>query len=577
VRRFTPVRKTDLQVQNFRSFFVCADMIRNRLKRGQTMHVSRTTVHQGEPPPHPAVALVAVIIAALLTWGAYPVIGSPLLIWVALVPLILLCRALPPTAAFFSGLAYGALAMQLICHWIYVVPDFRWYHGLPLALYLGLFPAVWCLCCSLFGRRQCSFLLPGAALWVLLDYGKAHAGFLSFPWATLAHSQYEVTPLLQISSMTGEYGVGFLIVLANIALVEWLCDRRSVGALGVAVLLGMVWITGVIMLQTDTRPTATTPLAITVVQPSILRQERATPEGRETAFSRLLELTRSAAASGPDLIVLPETAVRHKETGPYQLEAIGSIAAAYGLPIIFGASEGEKFTVDTGPAAPPAGTIAVSVRWYNSAYAAQPDGHLMEPYRKIIRFPFGEFNPLPKRLTLPKWFLPGTGAIEAGTGYRLFTLGDTTTVAPAICWEILFADFFRGNLGASKPDLIANLTNNNWFGRSAAAEQQNSAAVFRAIENRVPVVVASNTGPSQIIDAHGRIIARAPELFQASTVHAQTTPGTSYKQTCYHRFGNLFVAFCLILFVCTVALRLTIAVGSSLHPVPAIFAYQKKR
>ncbi len=499
-------------------------------------------------PSRPAVALFAVIIAALLTWGAYPVIGSPLLIWLALVPLVVLCRVLPPTAAFCCGLAYGALTMHLICHWIYVVPGFRWYHGLPLAFYLGLFPAVWCLCCALFGRLQHSFVLPGAALWVLLGYCKAHVGFLSFPWASLAHSQYEQTPLLQISAITGEYGVTFLIVLFNVALAEWLVSRRGAAPLWAVLIVGAVWMFGDFTLTTaDHAQEEQTTIA--VVQPSILRTERQSADGRAASFARLASLTESAAALGPDLILLPESALRLDRHDPGQLAGITAISRKTGIPIIFGASESEKFSGNVIDSQQSGLSLDINFRWHNSAFLSLPGNFGPEaPYCKRRLVPFGEYDPLPDWLNLPEWFVPQAGSVSPGRTSRLFTLHDGTSVAPIICWEILFADLLRDDLRGTRPDLIAHLSNSDWFGVSAAAAQQNSAAVFRAIEQRIPVVTASNTGPSTLLDAFGRLSAAHDGVFRPATFAGRITLGQAYAATFYQRNGNLFVLFCLFLF-----------------------------
>ena len=151
-------------------------------------------------------------------------------------------------------------------------------------------------------------------------------------------------------------------------------------------------------------------------------------------------------------------------------------------------------------------------------------------------------------------------------------------MAPAICWEILFADLIRDTMGDARPDLLAHLTNSNWFGFSAAAAQQNSAAVFRAIEQRIPVVIAANTGPSALIDAFGRVSASHDEMFRPACFAGRVTPGSVYPATFYQRNGNFFALLCLILF-CSISV-FVFAVSSIARTTPIsarILSFKQER
>lgn len=373
---------------------------------------------------------------------------------------------------------------MLIFYWIYNIPKFSFYHALPLSLYFGIYPALWCVVCTLWYRTGLSFGFAGASFWILCDYLKNHAGFLSFPLASLAQSQHENLPLLQICQYTGEYGVTFIVVLVNIVLAELVYKKGYRMVLFVCIGICSIYGAGFIELQNNINTTEQE-IAVTVVQPSISRKERFTQEGRQASFLRMLNLTREGTPADTDLIVLPETAIRNDEKGLYYLEQLRMVAKEFGTPIIYGSSDIEKFKVEQSSAETDV-EVSFKKTMYNSAYCLYPDGRLSVPYRKIIRFPFGEYDPLVGLFKVPDWYIPDLMETKAGDAYHSFMLSGNTVIVPAICWENLFADFFRRHTSCSKPDLLVNLTNDNWFGHSTAPLLQNSGSVIRAVENRTP-------------------------------------------------------------------------------------------
>ncbi|NNF48050.1 MAG: hypothetical protein HKN69_14910 [Desulfofustis sp.] len=123
------------------------------------------------------------------------------------------------------GLLSGTAAAFGIFFWIFEVDGFRCFHFMILGSNLGLYPAIWCTGLSIFKKNEYVSLVTVPALWCSLDYLKNHAGFLAFPWASLAHSQHENLPLIQLSPYTGEYGITFLIVLINYAIAVAVVTR----------------------------------------------------------------------------------------------------------------------------------------------------------------------------------------------------------------------------------------------------------------------------------------------------------------------------------------------------------------
>lgn len=471
---------------------------------------------------------------ALLTSGllilSFPNPDRGWLAWVALAPLLLACHGLGAMAAGTLGLLSGTAAAFGLFGWIFEVPGFGLHHALILGLYLGLYPAAWCAGWALLASRRLPLVATGPALWVALDYLRAHAGFMALPWATLAQSQHRNLAVLQVATLTGEYGVSFLVVMASVAVAGVLTRRAWLSAAAAGLVIALAHAGGLLALSL---PAAPPTLRVAVVQPSILLAERESAIGRTVSLLRLGRLTRAAAATRPALIAWPETAVRDLARDPGLVEWVEWLARSTDTPLVVGASEFVKFgrRETQGRGTP-------RVRAYNSAYPVTPGQPLGAPYHKMLLVPFGEYLPLESTVSWPAWLVPGVMESIPGEARRMFRLPDGTPVGTLICWENLFADFVRAWVrdGAR---LLVQLTNDNWFGPTAAPRQHNLASVLRAVENRVPVVIASNTGPSEIIDPYGRVRGAVPGLFVEGLVVAEVPLGSG--GTLYTRVGDLFL------------------------------------
>jgi len=459
------------------------------------------------------------------------------LAWIALVPLIVACRGLGALSSSLIGLIYGMIAHALVFSWIFNVPGFRWVHFMLLAFYLGLYPAVWCGALALLRRSKLLVLIVAPALWVALDFIRAHAGFLAFPWASFAYTQHHNLPLLQIMTLTGEYGVTFLLIMANMAIYELILNRAWRRALVVLVLILGTWSWGCYEMNKTHAPGQT--IQVAVVQPSILLSERKTAAGRLASLERLEHLTRKAARQKPDFIVWPETALRGFPNEPNQAERIINLVQIVQMPLALGTSEYEKYSLPVDPGEPVA---KFGTRSYNSAYLVLPDGTLSPSYRKRLLVPFAEYLPGQPWFKWPSWIVDKSFHITAGKKPGYFFPQKDLKISPIICWENLFPGFVRP-LVQNGAHVVVQLTNDNHFGRSAAPRQHNIASQLRAIENRTPVIVASNTGPSVIFDAWGRSVARIDAVFTAGTSNALITKGSG--GTKYSHYGDFFAGFCI--------------------------------
>ena len=410
---------------------------------------------------------------------------------------------------------------------MFEVPGFEIHHAAILGLYFGLYPAAWAASITVFRQGGLAVVLLGPALWVALDYVRAHAGFLACPWGTLAHSQHRNLPLLQVASLVGEYGVTFLVVLGNAAIAEGLLRRAWRPALVVGVTILVAYAGGALALS---GPGPSSSVRIAVVQPSIRVTERRAADGQDASVERLERLTRQAAAARPAAIVWPETAVRALIPGGALLARVQALAHETDTPLVVGSSELVKYSV-------PGPELLIGTRAYNAAHLVLPDGALGEPYHKILLVPFGEYTPLASVVRWPTWLVSSMADGVPGQTRRLLVLPDGTPLGPLICWENLFAGFVRSWVRDGARVLV-QLTNDAWFGATAAPRQHNLASVLRAVENRTPVAIASNTGPSAIVDPWGRVVAEIPGSFVEGVAWADVPPGTG--GTPYTRMGDVF-------------------------------------
>jgi apolipoprotein N-acyltransferase len=152
--------------------------------------------------------------------------------------------------------------------------------------------------------------------------------------------------------------------------------------------------------------------------------------------------------------------------------------------------------------------------------------------------PFGEYVPYEGMIPWPAWIGGHGYDTTPGSGPQLFTLQNGTPFATLICWESVFSGLSREAV-AGGARLLVQLNNPVSFGHTAAGKQQNLSSVLRAVENRVPVLLASNTGPSQIIDSYGRVVTHTTEIFAAGMIAGDVPLGSG--GTPYTKAGDLFV------------------------------------
>ena len=210
-------------------------------------------------------------------------------------------------------------------------------------------------------------------------------------------------------------------------------------------------------------------------------------------MEKYINLTRLAAFDSPDLIIWPETSFQdYFDADNEMTQSVLALARSIGIPILLGANTEE------------------GTRSFNSAILISQKGEIAGRYDKLHLVPFGEYVPFSDRFPfLCRLVLGELGEFTAGEEYKIFKLSAisyqlSAKFATLICFEDIFPEISKKFIQKGAQFLVV-ITNDAWYGRSGAAYQHAACSVFRAIENRVPIVRCANTGYSCFIDSCGRI------------------------------------------------------------------------
>ncbi len=389
------------------------------------------------------------------------------------------------------------------------------------------------------------------AAWVAMEMGVARL-LSGLPWNLLGVSQYQFLPLIQIASATGVYGVSFLVAWNSVALVG--AVLVAVGAPGrirafvreiwpCALVMGGVLICGLLNLSNSTMGVGRT-LTVALVQPAVPQRVMWDPNERTNRFDLLLALSQKALAERPDLLVWPEAALpgavaRTRATQ----EIVTRLVRNANMWMIFGAE-------DSGRRRNPDGTE--TVEHLNSAFFVNPTGDLASRYHKCHLVPFGEYMPGARWLPfLARLRQTGAGLVS-GKGPVPFQISSPLArLATLICFEDMFPHLAREYVNEDT-DFLLNLTNDGWFGESAAQWQHAAGALFRAVENGVPLVRCANNGLTCWIDARGRMhevyFPGSSDIYQAGYKIARIPllgPSQRRERTIYNRYGDWFGWSCV--------------------------------
>lgn len=500
------------------------------------------------------------VVSGLLLTLSFPPFHLLIPSFLALIPYILFLSRLseePSGGSAFRGSFWlGVVYYGTLLYWLFTALVFYTWLALlgylitvvVLSVFLGV---VGWAACRLRAERSVPLWASLPVLWTAMEWLRGHLGDLSFPWLGLGHSLTGYPALIGFAEVVGARGITFWLVAINVLLADWWMEglgarwrRRSI-ALAALIVIPVSF--SVLRWTTiETRPAA----RALVVQPNIPEDLKLDREvAVDTSQQALGNLTRRGLEedSEIDLVAWPETALPvrldlAREWAPWA----AGLARRYDVGLVYGLVDLDIYSDG-------------SYDYYNAALFLDEGGAIQGVYRKHHLVPVVERVPyLPlawvraaRRSASEGWRLPIIGDVGRflayfggfgrGTSEPVFRLDNGSGFGVLICYESAFANLSR-TYRRNGADFLVNLTNDAWYGReepiwsrTSALYQHPSHLVMRAIENRVGVARAANTGISMFVDPMGRVY-EATDLFEPDSRSAVVlTTGVS---TLYTRVGD---------------------------------------
>jgi len=476
--------------------------------------------------------------------------------WVSVGVLLFILFRAEPRMAFGSGFLHGLFFVFTSVPWISTVLSVHgglsatggWAILLLIAIAWGILTGSFAWTVHRLSPKSVAMACIGAPFaWVTFEFARAHLPEISFPWNLLGYPAAANAGLVQLTTITGIYGLSFLVASFN-ALLAWTAAAEAPS------LKRRVAITG-----------ATTAILLSgaIAGPRFLPQAEAHhfaravqlnfPESQSypgnwfqahaADLEELRRISLAPSAAGPDLLVWPEAPAPFSFQDA-QFRAIASkLAIEFKHPFLVGAIEW-KHPVDPSDKVPPGGLAP-----YNSALLFDAQGQRVFVYDKVHLVPFGEYEPFPLIHRVVTSVSDEVGGFHKGNRYLVQGLPNGFTFGVFICYEATYPGEIR-QFAANGAQLFINISNDGWFGRSAAAEQHLHMARVRAVENRRWIVRTTNNGFTVSIDPYGRVY---QPLLPDVRAAADLPYDFRTDKTLYSRFGDWFAWLCVLVSAILVA------------------------
>ena len=502
-------------------------------------------------------------LSGLLLAGALPHLDWGWLAWVGLVPFLRLFPLRRGRTAFWHGFTLGVFYLGGMAYWVGVFaahlisPALSVLGWVLITAYQAFYLGVWALGAQWLRQRPnpWAWRLGVPALWAVVEWWR-QSGTLALGWGDLAYTQHFALPILQLTKLTGIWGLAFLIVLVNVALAEAIppapnnggarkekswpraggspSDSPIIGGGGdsyfprlTAALVAATLLYGIVTIRTERlRPT----FVAAALQGNVNQNVNQDAAYSERVLQTFEGQSREAAAHGARLAVWPETAFPgYLQTGFGPGAQVATEAVRDDQTVLVGAVEYD----------------AAERKNANSLFLLDSRGSVTGSYQKRQLVPFGEFTPGRRWMPFLEALHVTTLDMKRGAERQPILDGGPTVgkIGAVLCFESSYPRLTQEQVRRGAGLLVVS-TDDTWFGRTAAARQHSAIAAVRAAESDRYLVRSAATGVSQVIDPTGRVLAEAG-LFQKAVVWAPVQSRNTI--TPYVRWGDWFIGFCAAL------------------------------
>jgi apolipoprotein N-acyltransferase len=508
--------------------------------------------HANSETPTALRIVIAAVSGAILAYsftGFYLAVYS----WFCVGILMVVLFGARPRIAFLCGFLHAVVFGFSSEGWIATVLSVHGdVPGTASWLLLFLVQALWGIACGAFSwlvnrlaRRSIVVACAGAPfLWVAAEFLHGKTPEIGFPWNLLGYPASANLGLLQITTVTGIYGLSFLVMVFN-ALLAWTDAAAAPRARSRSAILFAAWalLLFLYFLTPKLVPQATAAHVARAVQLNFPETPAYENNWFQQHASEMAEVTRLSLAhdnaARPDLLVWPEAPAPFSEEDTQFATIAGNLAIQFHHPFLAGTIEWRRESIPTNAANAHAASVEIPL---NSAVLLDAQGQRLFTYDKIHLVPFGEYEPFPLIHRVVANVSSEVGGFAKGTRYSIGQLPGDHSFGVFICYEAIFPGEIRtfANDGAQ---LLINISNDGWFGRSAAAEQHLRMARVRAAENRRWLIRSTNNGFTVSVDPYGRIYRPLPPDVRAA---ANLPYDFRTDKTIYTCYGDWFPWLCVL-------------------------------
>jgi apolipoprotein N-acyltransferase len=489
----------------------------------------------------------------------------------------------PYLAIWLAGFAHWLVMLvgislahtALIAGWIAL----SWYVAFYLPVFVGLTRVA-------VHRLGISMVVAAPVVWVGLELVRGHL-LTGFSLGLLAHTQFAWTTLLQISDLAGAYAVSFVMMLVAASLARmlpiaaqsqvdptrsrWTLWPAGVAAAALAATLGY----GAFRINETPPQPRGQPVRVALIQGSLDTIFDITQKRIDETYRQYAGLTDQAVREHQrlDLVIWPESMFMVPE---FRVEEPLGIPPDADMPVAEFRQRLQEANAEfeaklvreaarvnrAGDDHPPpdgaasrllVGTTTIQYgpgdqrKTFNAALLSDAAGQVAGRYYKMHPVMFGEYIPLGDAFPWIYRLTPMDGGLSIGDGPKIFQVAGLA-MSPSICFESVVPHLIRQQVveldrRGTPADALVNVTNDGWFWGSAILDLHFRCAVFRAIENRKPMIIAANTGFSAWIDGNGSILAQGPRR-DTAVLLAEVRPDGRHSP--YHRVGDLPAWLCAL-------------------------------